>query len=348
MRVSIGSRLKDGPWGGGNQFGQSLVKYLKQQGVEVSFDLKVPDLDIILLTEPRSELSISAFNDTHIFDYLKHVNPRAIVVHRINECDERKGTSGVNARLMKANRCADHTVFVSTWLQNLFLQHGIASRDYSVILNGSDRAIFNAEGYVHWNKSEPLRLVTHHWGANWLKGFDIYQRMDELLSRIPYQSEFVFTYIGNLPEGFGFKHSTYLSPMYGLGLASQLRSHHVYLTASQNEPGGNHQNEGANCGLPLLYRDSGCMPEYCTGYGISFTASDFEEKLQEIRDTYVHWVAKMTDYPHTAEHTAEAYYKLFVWLLENRTHIIKKRSRFSKIFMAFRPSSHNKRERFQN
>lgn len=321
MKISIGMNLQPGPWGGGNQFGRALVDHLRARGDEVIFKLNDHDLDIILLFDPRPQSQTASYGDAEILEYLRYVNWNALVVHRINECDERKGTTGVNQRLIEANRCADHTVFVSSWLRDLFLAQGIGSRATSVILNGSDRAIFHANGYRPWNHTGPLRLVTHHWGANWLKGFDIYQRLDELLGTDAYRDRFAFTYIGNLPEGFTFHNTTYLPPKHGPELAAALRGHHVYLTASQNEPGGNHQNEGACCGLPLLYRDSGCMPEYCAGFGLSFTAETFEQALDQMAATYDRWAARMPAYPHTAARTAAGYTALFEDLLTRREAI---------------------------
>ena len=32
----------------------------------------------------------------------------------------------------------------------------------------------------------------------------------------------------------------------------------------------NHHMEGALCGLPILYKDSGAASEYCNDFGISF------------------------------------------------------------------------------
>lgn len=325
MYVSLGMNLHDGPWGGGNQFGLALVKHLRARGVRVSFDLSAPDLDIIVLAEPRSELAISSYNDRDIWRYLREVNPRALVVHRINECDERKGTSDVNARLIAANRVADHTVFVSGWLCDLFLGHGFAGQSISVVFNGSDRTIFHPQGYACWDGTAPLRLVTHHWGANWLKGFDIYSQLDNLLGDPAFRQRFAFTYVGRLPDGFRFQHATYLEPQHGPALAATLRSHHVYLTASQFEPGGNHQNEGALCGLPLLYRDSGCLPEYCAGYGLMFDTGTFEAQLAAMREAYGELVDRMPDYPRTSEATAAAYHALFVDLLARRGDLLRAR-----------------------
>jgi hypothetical protein len=324
-KISLGMNLQPGAWGGGNQFGHSLADYLRAKGIDVYFDLREPDLDLIVLTEPRSNLKISAYSDRNIVKYLLHKNRQAVVVHRINECDERKGTTGVNQRLMQANACADHTVFISTWLRDLFWGHGLRPSGCSVILNGANRRVFNAEGYQRWDRSGKIKLVTHHWGGGYLKGFGIYELLDRMLSEVPFKRKFEFTYIGNVPDGFRFANVSHVPPQSGVELAASIRSHHVYLTASQNEPAGMHHIEGAMCGLPLLYRESGALPEYCSGFGISFTTDNFEQKLQEMIDSYDHWAERMKDYPYTAERMCEDYYHLFLELLDRREAIVRQR-----------------------
>ncbi|MEO1590768.1 MAG: hypothetical protein AAFU71_05690 [Cyanobacteria bacterium J06632_22] len=328
MKVSIGMKLRQGPWGGGNQFGNALVGFLERQGVEVYFDLSQPNLDLILLCEPRSTLQISAFSESDIFHYLNHVNAETLVIQRINECDERKGTQGINQRLKLANLAVDYTVFVASWLRDLFVDQGLPCQRTGVILNGSDPAIFHAQGYHSWDRQSPLKIVTHHWGGHWMKGFDVYSALDEKLAEQPWSHPVRFTYIGNVPEGFQFRHAQHIAPLHGAALADQLRQHHVYLTASLNEPGGHHQNEGASCGLPLLYRESGCMPEYCQGFGLSFTEDTFIEKLQAMMDGYESFVPKMKDYPHNAERTSRAYYQLFQTLLDEKGQIVSDRAKY--------------------
>ena len=318
--------LQLGPWGGGNQWGHSLAAFLRRKGVEVSFDLSDPSLDLIVLTEPRSHLKSSAYSDRDIIRYLLRKNPRTIVVHVVNECDERKGTTGVNEMLIRANVCADHTVFVSTWLRDLFLRCRLRTSDPSVILNGANKEIFNARGHQRWDRSEKLRLVTHHWGANLLKGFDIYERLDRMLTASKFADKIEFTYIGNLPQSFRFAKARFVEAQSGVELTASIRSHHVYLTASQNEPAGMHHIEGAMCGLPLLYRESGGMPEYCSGFGVPFTTENFEQKLQEIIHTYDHWADRMEEYPHTAGRMGEQYYDQFVELLDRRDELIEQRT----------------------
>ena len=328
MRFSIGTILREGPWGGGNQVARALKAHLEAHGDAVSTDLSDPDLDVLVMWDPRRRSQNFVYGAREIFRYLRCVNPRALVVHRVNECDERKGTTGVNLRMRRANRCADHTVFVSSWLRELFLKQGMPCPSSSVVLNGADRAIFHNRGYNRWNGTGPLKLVTHHWGGNWMKGFDIYQRLDEMLIEEKYRGRIEFTYIGNLPEGFRFRNARYLEPCHGEKLAALVRANHVYVTASRNEPGSNHQNEGGCCGLPLLYIESGGMPEYCEGYGVSFTPDEFDEKLDEMMRTYPQWADRMSDYPQTAERMCAEYRGLFEDLVARRGELIGQRDRW--------------------
>lgn len=322
MKVSIGMKLQSGPWGGGNQFAIALADYLQRQGVKVVHHLRDRDIDLILLTEPRKSSLSSAYTDREIITYLQYRNPEAIVVHRINECDERKGTDGVNRLLIEANRYASHTVFIASWLEQLFLRGGIADKSRSVILNGADSSIFNPEGFHPWDRHAPLRIVTHHWGGNWLKGFDIYEELDTMLAEPEWKERIRFTYIGRTPEDFRFKHATLIPPLSGKTLAAELRKHHLYVTASRNEPAGMHHIEGAMCGMPLLYIDSGALPQYCGGFGIEFTPETFRQKLEEMLQSYGHWSGAVRGYPNNAERMCRSYHDLFTALIEKKEELL--------------------------
>ena len=73
----------------------------------------------------------------------------------------------------------------------------------------------------------------------------------------------------------------------------------------------------AQCGLPLMYLDSGGMPEYCDGYGLSFY-DDFEIKLNEMINNYAKYKSKMPNYPHNSNKMCEEYYSLFTSLIKNK------------------------------
>jgi hypothetical protein len=325
VKVAIGTRLQEGPWGGGNQFAVSLSAHLARQGHDVGFALDRNDLDVVLLTEPRRTSATSALNDVDIWTYLVRVNSQAIVVHRINECDERKGTRWVNRRLALANRCADHTVFISSWLRGLFAKHGWAAAHASVILNGAERSVFHPADGPPWDGQGRLRVVTHHWGDHWNKGFDVYGRFDALLGRDEFRDRFAFTYVGRVPPGFTFRHATVVPPLSGRALGDELRRHDAYLTASVNEPAGMHHIEGALCGLPLLYRRSGALPEYCSGFGLAFDENTFEPRLLDLRERFAGLKAHMPAYPHDAGRMCRAYEALCQELLADRRRIVGNR-----------------------
>ena len=199
-----------------------------------------------------------------------------------NKNTARKNTNYVNKYLIRANSITDYTVFVITWLKNLYLEQGLSQKNNYVILAGANKKKFNSIDHVPWNKSEKLKIVTHHWGANWNKGLNIYKKLYEMMALTEYKDLISFTYIGNLPKNFAFKNSNVLSPLAGLELSNEIKKHHVYLTASTNEPSGNHHIEGAQCGLPILYLNSGAMPENCNGFGVMFEYDNFEQKLEEM------------------------------------------------------------------
>ena len=71
------------------------------------------------MTDPRTSLRSVAFGPLQIMRYVQHTNPSVLLVHRINECDERKDTKTLNQFLSTANDIMDHTVFISSWLEQL-------------------------------------------------------------------------------------------------------------------------------------------------------------------------------------------------------------------------------------
>ncbi len=334
MKLSIGYRLQDGPWGGGNNFATSLSDHMIARGHTVVFNLDDDDIDIILLTDPRSRAPTISFGAGAVLRYLVFKNPNAVVVHRINECDERKNTRTMNDRLRRANYCADHTVFIASWLKDLAVWRG---GPHSVVLNGADTSVFHPEGHATWTGSEPLRLVTHHWGGNWMKGFDVYQQLDDMLAQETWKDRLDFTYIGNSPSGFRFKNAKHLEPMQGVALANELRAHHVYLTASINEPAGMHHIEGASCGLPLLYRRSGALPEYCDGFGEPFNGLDeFVGALSRIIENYEQASANISGYARTAQSMCSNYAALFDDLISRREDIVAQRRIFQGPYLFLR------------
>ncbi len=324
MKIAIGYDIKQSSWGGGNQFAISLVKAAKDQGHKITYHLIDKDIDIIVMMDPRSYNVGINFGSLGIIKYLIFQNKNAVVVHRINECDERKNTFHVNKLLKWANYSADFTIFISSWLKNLNLFQ--RDKPSKVILNGGDKHIFKNYNNNIWDGFSPLKIVTHHWSPNKMKGFDVYKKLDELLSSSKFRKQFEFTYIGNLPKGFKFQNTKHINPLSGEKLGKELSKHHLYISASINEPAGMHHIEGILCGLPIIYRQSGALPEYCKDYGIAFENQNFLPALKKMLSNYSIYKKNIIKYPHNSEKMTKEYLDLFKELLLKRNQIIKKRS----------------------
>ena len=333
MKIAISYKPNKGSWGGGNQFVNSLVKIACEEGHKFVFNLKDKDIDIILLTDPRAYNQEITFGSFDIFNYLLFVNKNAIVVHRINECDQRKNTKHMNILLKAANYFADHTIFISSWLKSLDIYQ--KDKSSSLILNGADETIFNDFYNIEWNKKEKLRLVTHHWSGNKMKGFDIYEKIDNLISSEKWNNKIEFTYIGNLPKNFKFKNTNHILPMHGAELSRELSKHHVYVTASINEPAGMHHIEGVLCGLPVIYKNSGAIPEYCKDFGISFESQEFIKALNLMIEEYNNLKLKIKEYPNKSSKMIKSYINLFKDLIDKKNKIVSNRNLFNSPFFVF-------------
>ncbi len=325
MKVSIGTNIKEGPWGGGNLFAKNLSEFLANNGHEVRTDLKDDDIDLILLTEPRRTSESSAFTHIDVQNYIKYIKDDSLVVHRVNECDERKNTNYVNKYLIEANKTADYTVFVSKWLRDLYVSQGIGTKEKHVIYAGASEKIFNDSDFIPWNKKSKLKIVTHHWGANWNKGFAIYSKLDELLYDKDWESKIDFTYIGNLPKGFKFKNAKVVKPLAGSSLSAKIKENHLYVTGSLFEPSGNHHIEASQCGLPIMFVNSGGTPEYCRDFGIEIDESNLESKLSEIMLNYDSYISKVKNYPFNSNKMCFEYESLFLEMFSKKNQILSDR-----------------------
>lgn len=318
LRVSINHRRINGPYGGGSHFARALEKYLLTNGHEVCREL-VRDLDLILIAGASKSRSTVSYTLDEIIDYRLRY-PNVAVVMRVNDSDEAYGRdTGRNATVLASAERADHVVFLSRFIRELHLRHGLdPERPWSVIHNGADESIFNPDGRATWQPSDKLKLVTHHWAPNYTKGFDIYERLDLLLQQLPYRDRFEFTYVGRLPLGLPLKNTHRIPPLHGRELAANIKEHHLYITAARNEAGGYHYIEAMRCGLPVLYLNSGSLPEYCAPYGIEFTLVNFEQKLMEAHRRFEELHKKVLECPYTARDMSAQYEKLFLKLVAQR------------------------------
>ena len=239
-----------------------------------------------MLIDPRDDLQFKSFGMEEIRAY-KKINPKVKVLHRINECDQRKNSSFMDELLKNANEIADHTVFIANWLQDYHSERWFnKDNSHSVIYNGADPNVFHPIGSAIYDDKHVFRIVSHHWSDNMLKGFDIYSKIDQAIERGQLEGVELWI-VGRWPSEIKWHETRLFPPSQGKKLADTLRSCHAYVTASRWEPCGMHHVEGAQCGLPLLYHmDGGGIVEAGERYGLSFGDDDFIDAIKSLRIDY--------------------------------------------------------------
>ena len=162
-----------------------------------------------------------------------------------------------------------------------------------------------------------------------------------MLEHPRWSNKIEFTYVGNVPDKFTFKNAKLINPLSGKELADEIKSNHIYITGSLNEPSGNHHIEGAQCGLPILYVDSGGTTEYCKNFGIAINSDTLEEKLDEMINNYDHFFNILKEYPYSSETMCQEYLEIFKDMISNREKLISSRiesfqaNSISKVFYSF-------------
>jgi glycosyltransferase involved in cell wall biosynthesis len=311
-RIAFNLKPTASPWGGGNQWVGQMVRYLSAQGWTTVFDLR-GQVDGIVLIDPRVGGRVG-FGPEEIHAH-KLRFPNVWCVHRVNECDQRKGTTFMDELLERANRVADFTVFVSEWLLEYHASRWFGkARPHAVIMNGADPAVFHPVGAEVFGSGKVLRLVTHHWSDNWLKGFDVYQEVDGLIAsgRLP---DTELTVVGRWPQEIRWQATKTHGPVQGHALAALLRRGHVYLTGSRWDPGPMHPMEGAQCGLPLIYHeDGGGVVEVGRRFGVGFRR-DVRAAILEARERYAELRAKVLHDPPSGDRMCAEYGRILKGLL---------------------------------
>lgn len=276
-------------FGGGNFFVKNMSNYLEKKKYKVIYDLQ-PGIDLIFIIDPRKNKS-NNFKYHEIIEYKKK-NPNVKIIHRVNENDlKREKSINIEPLLVETMKIANIVVFVSKWLQEYFIEKYKLSINSKYIINGCDEDFFYPLKDKIFDKNK-IRIVTHHFSSNFLKGFHIYNEIDKLLDK---RKDFEFVFIGNYNKDYEPKNIRVVKPCNGLKLANKLRKFDFYLTATQYEPGAMHYLEGLRCGLPVLYcTKGGGTKEVCSMFGEEFNNIDsFLKKLDKMKENYYQYYNKI-------------------------------------------------------
>ena len=270
----------EGSYGGGMFFIKNLINYLKLHNFKITFKLE-ENIDIIFISDPRKGKH-KKYSIDDIIKY-KQQHPNVKIVHRVNDCDMKREKNILDSLILKTFKIADKIIFISDWLKEYYFKKYNLFFDCKIILNGANPEYFFPKKEKKLNNQ--LRIVTHHWSDNIMKGFKYYDMIDKYLEK---NKDFKFTFIGNYNKNFKPKNNTIIKPTCDKDLGDLLREQDIYLTATEFEPCGMHHIEGMSCGLPLLYyKNGGAIKEAAVNCSEEF--KDFDElliKITKIKDNY--------------------------------------------------------------
>lgn len=293
IKVYILFEFKYEPTGGGNQFLKSLKNYLQS--------IQAYEEDIQLA-------NVVLFNSHHhVYEVAKTKlkYPEKLFIHRIDgpmKLYNRLTDKRDNIVYLANKYLAEATVFQSAWSQQKNLDLGMSKNLFeTVISNAPDPSIFNSDGKIDSSTERKTRLIATSWSANWNKGFEVYQWLDQHLDFEKYEMVFV----GRSPVEF--KNIKNISPLTSENVAKKLKENDIFITASQKDPCSNSLIESLHCGLPTIGLKDGGHPQIIGNGGETFTKpEEIPALLEKIVKTYTTYQANINN--PSIEEVGEQYY----------------------------------------
>jgi len=289
MRVLMNFRAVRGPYGGANAFLRALKKEFARRGIRVVHDVE-GRYDVALL---------NALTDGIDADCARRIAERGVpIVHRkvgyrvsgspdMRAVDPDGVVHGDRLQLEFSPHIS-HTIFQSEYSREVFTAGGFTGKS-TIIHNGVDEAIFNQSigapmrrrQRPGWHSREPLRVAISTWSTDVNKGFDDYVSIDGELAT----TDVTVTLLGSVRAGIVFEHIRTEGPYRRRRLARRLKEQHVLLQLARWETCSNALIEGINCGMPVIYLDSGSNKEIADPYGVEYTG-DFNQSIALIEERY--------------------------------------------------------------
>ncbi|PIR05167.1 MAG: hypothetical protein COV57_00545 [Candidatus Liptonbacteria bacterium CG11_big_fil_rev_8_21_14_0_20_35_14] len=273
IKANIFLELKDGPWGGGNQFLKAIKKYTSN-----------PNL---IYTENPLEanviLGITHHNIKKIIK-IKKQYPKKLFIYRIGDIYEyHRGPKWkiMDKIIIELANNADWVIFQSNWSKKEAQKRGYKNKNYSIISNTPDPQYFNNQNKPIIKYEEKIRLIATSWSTNPNKGFEFYKFLDENLNF----EKFNMTFIGNSPVTF--KNTKLIKPLPSNKLSQELKKHHIFISPTKNEACSNSILEALACGLPVIALNSGSNHESIKNGGEIFNnEKELIKKINEISQNY--------------------------------------------------------------
>lgn len=276
MKIYFNRRPVEGPWGGGSKVLKALIDESIARGHTVLYEDQLKfdkSIDVLFCVDPRPSSQVT------FRDILNHrmINHHALMVQRIGDLGTH-GKPDLFELVSQTVKYSDIAIFPSVWaldyLNNKILRSFVIPNAPHAKFTSLDNKLFP------FIEGDTIKIVSHHWSNNSMKGFDLYESLD-LFIRQKSLINREFTFIGRHPEGTIFDRQ--LDPLDIEGLVSEIPKHNVYVTASKLEAGANHVLEAISLGLPVLYhKDGGSINEYCLNYGMQY--DNFDQLINILKD----------------------------------------------------------------
>jgi glycosyltransferase involved in cell wall biosynthesis len=272
MKIHIFLEIKDGPWGGGNQFLKALREGLRLEG---AYAERFEDADVVLVNSHH----FSTVDRLGALISFLDQRPDVRIVHRVDGPVTliRNRDEGTDRLIFQFNRLfAQGSIFQSHWSLRHCEVLGMEIREpHTEIFNAPDPAIFHPP--EQRPAREKLRLIATSWSPSPQKGSDVYQWMDRNLD----WSRFEMRFVGNTAQAF--QNIEHIPAVESSALARLLRDSDIFVTASRNDPCSNSLIEALHSGLPALARRDGGHPELVGRAGLLFeTVEEIPALLEEL------------------------------------------------------------------
>jgi glycosyltransferase involved in cell wall biosynthesis len=272
--LAVFHEFRPPPYGGGNQFLLALVRELEGRGLRVE-------------TNQLSGGTPACLYNSFNFDFQRLRRFARAGVRMVHRVDGPIGVyrgfdDGTDQRIAAVNHeLADATIFQSHYSLDKHRELGYELREPVVIRNAVDDAIFHPPTTRDPVPGRPLRLIATSWSDNLRKGADVLEWLDRNLDLDSYD----LTFAGRTQAKL--ERIRVVGPLASDPLAELMRSHDVYLAASQDDPCSNALLEALACGLPAAFRRSGGHPELVGEAGIGF------DNAEELPDVFARLAAEL-------------------------------------------------------
>jgi len=210
-----------------------------------------------------------------------------------------------------------HSIFQSKYSRDTFIKQGFKG-NHSIIHNGVDTSVFNQtensfpfglgkkKRRTFWNGKSIFRFVIVTWSRDPNKGFKEYLKFDEVLRK---NNKIEIWFVGRKPADVRFRNIREFSPRGPVRLAHILKQCHGFIQMAQYETCSNAMLEAINCGLPVIYLDSGSAEEIALNYGIKYRGDPLEA-IERLKINYPELTKRIKSNPYSINNSALKYINL--------------------------------------